>query len=131
MEAILASFRTPRDARLTAEPDGQDLDLIIGELQSRWGVPQYPQEYRITIKVAEERPEKVERSNGNGNGNGNATPAEPRRGPSGAVRERAPAAPRVAAAGGDDAIEERPKPRKRRRRGRRRRPGGDDAAADS
>ena len=128
LEGILASFRTPRDARLTADPDGQDLDLIIGELQSRWGVPQYPQEYRITIKVAEERQEKVERGNGNGSGNGSATAPEPRRGPTGAVRERAPAAPRVAAAAADDTAEERSKPRKRRRRGRRRRPDGDGAA---
>jgi len=79
LEGILASFRTPRDARLTADPDGQDLDLIIGELQSRWGVPQYPQEYRITIKVAEERQEKVERGNGNGSGNGSATAPGPHR----------------------------------------------------
>lgn len=40
---------------LTAEPDGTILEDLIGELQSTWGVPQYPQEYRLLIKVAESR----------------------------------------------------------------------------
>ncbi|MEA2476139.1 MAG: hypothetical protein QOC87_338 [Actinomycetota bacterium] len=44
-----------RPATLTAPPDGQTLEQVIGDLQSEWGVPQYPQEYRITLKVAEER----------------------------------------------------------------------------
>ncbi|MDQ3987411.1 MAG: hypothetical protein M3280_13050, partial [Actinomycetota bacterium] len=28
---------------------------MIGDLQTKWGVPQHPQEYRITVKVADER----------------------------------------------------------------------------
>jgi hypothetical protein len=48
-----------RPDRLTAPHDGVTLEEVIGELQSSWGVPQYPQEYRLTIKVAEEREAKA------------------------------------------------------------------------
>jgi len=95
------------------ESDGKSLEGVIGELQSEYGVPQYPQEYRITIKIAEgdtrtEAPVAVETTPG---------PDVPRA--SGApVREKAPAAPLMARDGGDG-----PK-RSRRRRRRRRRGGG-------
>ncbi|MBA3291852.1 MAG: hypothetical protein H0U17_10225, partial [Actinobacteria bacterium] len=44
-----------RPETLTLPPDERRLEEIIGSLQSEMGVPQNPQEYRLTIKVAEER----------------------------------------------------------------------------
>ncbi|HEU4866627.1 MAG TPA: hypothetical protein VFV09_02765 [Actinomycetota bacterium] len=35
----------------TLPPDGTDLDDLIGALQSEYGVPTTPQEYRLIIKV--------------------------------------------------------------------------------
>jgi len=35
----------------TLPPDGTDLDDLIGDLQSEYGVPTTPQEYRLIIKV--------------------------------------------------------------------------------
>lgn len=35
----------------TLPPDGTDLDELIGALQSEYGVPATPQEYRLIIKV--------------------------------------------------------------------------------
>ncbi len=35
----------------TLPPDGTDLDELIGALQSEYGVPTTPQEYRLIIKV--------------------------------------------------------------------------------
>lgn len=106
----------PKDppATLTAPADGQKLEGIIGELQSQYGVPQYPQEYRITIKVADERdhrPEPAAQEN-------RKQEAEPSKG-GGPRREKAPAAPLLMRDGST------PSPSKRRRRGRRgRRRGG-------
>lgn len=105
----MASYR-PKLEQLTTDPDGQDLDEIIGELQSVWGVPQYPQEYRITIKVAEER-----------NGNRPRTPKPPMVTASGVQREKAPAAPRMGAGSGSESTGDAPR---RKRRRRRRRGGG-------
>ncbi len=111
-----------RPAALTAPPDGQSLDAIIGELQSNYGVPAYPQEYRITIKVAEEKtPAAV--AGGNGAAAPKATPSSD----SGPKREKAPAAPRVVSEGSEEAAPETAKARRkrnRRRRGRGGRPGG-------
>ncbi|MEO8323010.1 MAG: hypothetical protein ABI571_02610 [Actinomycetota bacterium] len=102
----MASYRPHLD-RLTLDPDGQDLDEIIGELQSVWGVPQYPQEYRITIKVAEER-------------GGNHRPKAPKQpastSPSGVQREKATAAPRIGGATGSEASQDVPLRKRRRRR---------------
>ena len=85
-----------RPASLSGPPDGQTLEKLIGDLQSEWGVPQYPQEYRITIKVADERDVRSDRSS-------SPEPAapSPQTGPAqpGPKRERAPAAPRVAGGG--------------------------------
>jgi hypothetical protein len=91
-------------------------------------VPQYPQEYRITIKVADERDVRVERPSSVEH----ATPA-PESAPvqGGPKRERAPAAPRVAAGAGEREVA--PKRRRGRRRGRRGRalPGGSSATPPS
>jgi hypothetical protein len=97
------------------------LEQVIGDLQEVWGIPQNPQEYRITIKVPDERDAKSDRP---------TTVEEIRedteRDPTvstgdGRVRERAPAAPRMGASdsGGTPA-----KRRSRRRRRGRKRKGG-------
>src|SRR5688572_5807593 len=51
-EDLVRALPQERPESLTAPPDGQNLEELIGELQSTWGVPQYPQEYRLLIKVA-------------------------------------------------------------------------------
>ena len=51
-----------RPETLTLPPDGTTLEAVIGDLQSEWGVPQYPQEFRITLKVAEDRDARAERA---------------------------------------------------------------------
>lgn len=109
----------------------------MGELQSEWGVPQSPQEFRITLKVAEERsrggaPTAVvaERSDPEESeelpaadadtdavpGDGAALPG------TGVRREKAPAAPRLGA--GEGSGEEGGETRRKRRRSRRRKRGG-------
>jgi hypothetical protein len=109
-EDLVRALPRERPEQLTAPPDGQSLDGIIGELQSDYGVPAYPQEYRITIKVAEEKPAA----------SAQPAPAKTVPAPEAAPkREKAPAAPRV----GPEGAEEQPaadRPAKRRR-GRRRR----------
>lgn len=97
-------------------PDDRKLEDIIGSLQSEMGVPQNPQEYRLTVKIAEERdnsnrshkPSEVKAPNGEPDG-------KPR-------REKAPAAPNVG--GGDAPAAQREKAPSRKRRSRRRRRGG-------
>lgn len=123
-EDLVRALPKERPGSLTAPADGQKLEDIIGDLQSEWGVPQYPQEYRITVKVAEEPPakertvsleevakERVEASAAPAAGNGGA----PR-------REKAPAPPRVAGAG-RPVREQAPSRRRKRSRGRRGRRG--------
>ena len=110
-EDLVRALPKERPATLTAPPDGQSLEQIVGELQSQYGVPQYPQEYRITIKVADD-------------GRGEPVVQEERNDPDpqktdGPKREKAPAAPLLMREQGA------PSPnRKRKRRGRRRRRGG-------
>lgn len=111
LEEVIAEINGGRPESLTAPPDGQKLEEVIGALQSVWGVPQYPQEYRITIKVAEERAGAPERE-------------LPRETANGVTRERAPAAPRVGPPpSGETPVKRERAPRRRRRvrRGRRRR----------
>ena len=107
----------------------------MGELQSEWGVPQSPQEFRITLRVADERPRGggptavvEERGDPEDSGEladaGTPGPAQEGSEESGARvrREKAPAAPRVGAAEGS--AEEGGETRRKRRRSRRRRRGG-------
>jgi len=118
LEEVVSDVRGPRPARLTAEPDGQTLEGVIGDLQSIWGVPQYPQEYRITLKVADD---KSSQSNGQSRQSSESVP-------NGVTRERAPAAPRVAPSPASaEAVtrEKAPRRRRRSRRGRRRGSKGD------
>ena len=114
-----------RPGQLTRAHDGTTLEQVIGELQSSWGVPQHPQEFRITLKVAEERgdraqvteekadPEDVEAAT--------AGDEKPR-------REKAPAAPRIgtgaAEAEGPSGSKSVKKRRSRRRRRRSKGGGG-------
>ncbi|MDQ3983062.1 MAG: hypothetical protein M3271_10330, partial [Actinomycetota bacterium] len=98
-EDLVRALPRERPAALTAPPDGQSLDAIIGELQSSYGVPAYPQEYRITIKVAEERPAFTAAAGGNGAAS--AKPPPPPVAAGGPKREKAPAAPRVAPEGSE------------------------------
>jgi hypothetical protein len=115
-EDLVRALPKERPASLTGPADGQTLEALIGDLQSEWGVPQYPQEYRITIKVAEERDVRADRPvpvppEGNGSQQASDTPAAPK-------RERAPAAPRVVASGEREAAPKRRRGRRRRRRGK-------------
>ena len=108
----------------TAPHDGTTLEQVIGELQSAWGVPQHPQEYRITVKVAEERsdrnggpasaPSRQERS-----GAGQNVERSPQNGER--PREKAPAAPRIGPSGESEPSSSAGS-RTRKRRSRRRRP---------
>lgn len=119
-EDLVRAIPKPRPETLTAPADGQSLEGIIGDLQSEYGVPQYPQEYRITIKVAEERERNTERAAPLDDVVAQRAQDSTAPGPvenGGPRREKAPAAPRVSATA------ETPI-RRRRRRGRRRRGGG-------
>ena len=103
-----------------APHDGRTLESVIGELQSEWGVPQSPQEYRITLRVAEERQVR---------GEAVASIEEvkedlpPRRSGDAPRREKAPAAPRIGATPPSAGSTDEPAPT-RRKRSRRRRRGG-------
>jgi hypothetical protein len=113
----------------TVPADGRTLESVIGELQSTWGVPQHPQEYRITVKVAEERTARgqrvaaLEEVREERPAGGEPDEDRPR-------REKAPAAPRIGApppseATGEGAgIARRKRSRRRRRRGGRGSSGG-------
>ncbi|HET7482531.1 MAG TPA: hypothetical protein VFK89_06685 [Actinomycetota bacterium] len=112
-EDLVRALPKERPKTLTAPPDGQTLDALIGELQSKYGVPQYPQEYRITIKVAEERDSRPETAD--------ESDKEPAPRADGVKREKAPAAPLLMRGEGDSSTTGR---KRRRGRRRRRRPGG-------
>lgn len=118
-EELVRGPRRQRPVSFTGPHDGQTLEGIIGELQSEWGVPENPQEYRITVKVAEDRDGRVARevvTEEATRGSGGSEVAEPDRRPK---RERAPAAPRI---GAESTVQPtREKPPSSRRRGRRRR----------
>ena len=128
-EDLVRRAHSPRPKTLTAPPDGQKLEEIIRELQSVWGVPQYPQEYRLTVKVADERDTRSARRTSNGGGDGRpqdgarVVSTKPTSGTveEGPRREKAPAAPRIGTAPpeGEDSQEAAPARRKRSRRRRR------------
>jgi hypothetical protein len=119
-EDLVRALPRERPATLTAPPDGQTLEGLVGDLQSEFGVPQYPQEYRITLKVADEK-ERAERAQSE---EGQARVAPPPNPPAAGSprREKAPA---MNAAPTDPAREQSPgaSPRGRPRRRRRRRRG--------
>jgi hypothetical protein len=109
---------TDRPDTLTAPHDGVTLEEVIGDLQSSWGVPQYPQEYRLTIKVAEEKEAKAAEPSVSLDSQARQR-AEEGQAPAGAgegpIREKAPAPPLLR-----ESAPPSGGPR-RRRRGRRRR----------
>jgi ribonuclease E len=109
-----------RPAALTRPPDGTTLEQVIGELQSDWGVPQHPQEFRITLRVADDKPrtggaatvEELREERPPDPGAAEATPAATPQ----VRREKAPAAPRVEGAGTNEGSSRRVRRRKRSRR---------------
>jgi hypothetical protein len=118
-ELVRAETKLDR-SDLTAVSDGRTLEGVIGELQSTWGVPQNPQEYRITLKVAEEREGRgervaIEEVREEVPVKRKAAGDQPR-------REKAPAAPRIGSgmAGAEPDEPAAPLRRKRARRRRRR-----------
>ena len=123
-EDLVRALPKERPETLTAPPDGQTLEAVIGDLQSTWGVPAYPQEYRITIKVAEEREARGDQSNGDGSKDGprsTSTEQKRERADGGRSdqprREKAPAAPGMSSGGGREKSSGSRKRRRRRRRG--------------
>jgi hypothetical protein len=119
-EDLVRALPTDRPDTLTAPHDGVTLEEVIGDLQSSWGVPQYPQEYRLTIKVAEERDAKSAEPSVSLDSQAKQR-AEEGQAPAGAgegpIREKAPAPPLVREAAPP------PQGSRRRKRGRRRRKG--------
>lgn len=123
-EDLVRALPRPRPESLMLPPDGQDLEELIGELQSTWGVPQYPQEFRITIRVAEPR----DRDRGGDRGQAPQSDAkeavpQPPADPNAPRREKAPPPQRLAdgeAPSGDGGQRKRRSRRRRRGKG----PGG-------
>lgn len=109
-----------RPATFSRPPDGTTLEQVIGELQSDWGVPQHPQEFRITLRVADDKPrtggaatvEELREERPPDPGVAEATPAATPQ----VRREKAPAAPRVEASGTTEGGSRRARRRKRSRR---------------
>ena len=111
-------------AQLTAPHDGTTLEKVIGDLQSEHGVPQHPQEYRITLKIADEKgdkgtlvEEKVDATEETEIPPGGQPNQKPR-------REKAPAAPRIGSSAAEAEEPGQSRSKKRRSRRRRRRPKG-------
>lgn len=122
-EDLVRALPQERPKTLSAPADGTILEEVIGDLQSRWGVPQYPQEYRITLKVGDEREGRQDR--GAQTVDSTDKPSTTTDAASGPRRERAPAAPRIGAV----AEATRSAGGRRRRRGRRRKRGGGGGAS--
>lgn len=122
-EDIVRAGPKRRPENLTAPPDGQKLEDIIKELQSAYGVPQYPQEYRLTFKVADNNKDgRSDRSPGARRAGRPAAVGEQIEGdaavadPGGPKREKAPAAPGVKGGGAPDGTDGTKRRRRRRRR---------------
>ena len=137
-EDIVRAPKARRPDTLTLPPDDRRLEDIIGSLQSEMGVPQNPQEYRLTIKIAEERgagsngPQDKRGAGSSGQQEKRVShprgsrPSETKNTDDGGngkpKREKAPAAPRVGTE--DLPTGQREDGQQRRRRSRRRRRGG-------
>ena len=114
--------------RLTGPHDGTTLEQVIGELQSEHGVPQHPQEYRITLRVADVKGDKATVVEDTQDPETKPQPAvggpSTARDGNGRKREKAPAAPRIRAGGDGEAAAasssnggaKRKRSRRRRRR---------------
>jgi hypothetical protein len=102
------------------------MEQVVGELQSEWGVPQYPQEYRLTLKVAEERDARGEKTVSAEEAVKDA--ADDAQAPAIEGAPRREKAPSLRAATGNGPVRETaPKRRRRGGRRRRRRGGGEGA----
>ena len=114
-------FRTarPKPDVVGAPHDGRTLEVVVGELQSIWGVPQHPQEYRLTLKVPEDRELGGERVAAVEEVREDPRPEDEQR-----RREKAPAAPRIGASPGEASASQGTPPTRRKRPRRRRRRGG-------
>lgn len=126
-EDLVRALPRERPEALTAPPDGTTMEEVIGSLQSEWGVPQYPQEYRLTLKVAEEREPRAEKTVSAEDGVKDAAADAQAPDIEGAPRrEKAPSL--RAATGGKPIREAAPRRRRRGGRRRRRRGGGGEAS---
>lgn len=117
-EDLVRSFAAPKRAELEGAGDDTTLEEVIGELQSAHGVPRYPQEFRIVIRVAE---------SGNGRSPRTEEPSEPKTAPSSPQPDalRREKAPGLSSALTDSEPEPQPvaaakSPGRKRRRRRRR-----------
>ena len=126
-EDLVRALPRERPATLTAPPDGQTLETLIGELQSEYGVPQYPQEYRITLRIADER-DRADRTASEDQAP-QPPPPPPLSGNGAPRREKAPG---MSTSTGEPAREQAgavPRRRSRRRRRRRGSGGGSGGSA--
>jgi hypothetical protein len=113
--------KATRPRNLTGPHDGTTLEQVIGELQSNFGVPQHPQEFRITLKVADDKEgreraaviEETEEQRDGGTPVAASQAGRPR-------REKAPAAPRIGTGGAEAETATSSGSGKRSRRRRRR-----------
>lgn len=127
-EDLVRALPRERPETLTLPPDGMTLEQVIGDLQSEHGVPQYPQEFRITLKVAEER-DRERTAPADAPARGAAETGQVRVVDGGPRREKAPS---LRGGTGEDGPGREAAPGRRRRRGRRRRKrGGGGPAAPS
>lgn len=127
-EDLVRAAPKRRPAQLTRPHDGTTLEQVIGELQSSYGVPQNPQEYRLTLRIAEERGDKatvVEEAQDPATEDGRPAPGAGTDSGDRPRREKAPAAPRIrgSEAGDGAASEGTKRKRSRRRRRSKRGPG--------
>jgi hypothetical protein len=113
-EDLVRAPKKPAPATLTGPHDGTTLEQVIGELQSTWGVPQHPQEYRLVLKVPEEK--NGDRATALTATEEAVDPPDEQTDADKPRREKAPAAPRIGSSG-----EAKSTAPARRRRGRRRR----------
>jgi hypothetical protein len=119
-EDLVRAPKKPNPKTLTGPHDGTTLEQVIGELQSNWGVPQHPQEYRLVLKVPEEK--DAAQASGVTATEESLDPPDEQTDPDKPRREKAPAAPRIGA--GAEAKTATPSRRRRGRRRRKRSKGG-------
>ena len=120
-EDLVRAPKKPTPETLTAPHDGTTLEQVIGELQSEWGVPQNPQEYRLVFKVPEDKEARGQQMTATEEA---VDPPDEQTDADKPRREKAPAAPRIGASGDGKPAEARPSRRRRGRRRRKRSKGG-------
>jgi hypothetical protein len=121
-EDLVRAPKKPRPETLTGPHDGTTLEQVIGDLQSEWGVPQHPQEYRLVFKVPEEK--EGGRAPGLTATEEVVDPPDEQTDADKPRREKAPAAPRITGSGNDKTPQATTSRKKRGRRRRKRSKGG-------